>query len=282
MAEVATNFGLTVEDVNTLQDEMNRLDEDPESKEEVKEATKVEEPKVVEEKPVEKKIEEKAEEKVEEKTAEEEIDPTREMREQLKQYDAALQKLTADYQKLQKSMVDKGIVTDEDLEKTKAEEEAAKAYYTERVTKLNEMVAMMEINPTFSDVRDVCTQGNLDDVVDAFSRHYVSKNGGDRKEVAVALEAEIWAKPNPYKEMYEVIKKYHPKYSEKKEEKVAEKVADKKEVKDVTPSAATMGAGGSGAGVGGWTSARIDALAEDELSTVPKDIYSKYLLGTLK
>jgi len=32
----------------------------------------------------------------------------------------------------------------------------------------------------------------------------------------------------------------------------------------------------------GWTSARIDALPESELGTVPRDVYSTYMKGELK
>jgi hypothetical protein len=43
-----------------------------------------------------------------------------------------------------------------------------------------------------------------------------------------------------------------------------------------------MGTGGTGGtGGAGWTAAKIDAMPEDELHTVPKDIYDKYLRGLL-
>ena len=159
----------------------------------------------------------------------------------------------------------------------------------------------MELNPAYTDVREVCSQGHLDDVVEAFSRYYIRENGGNLQEVAAKMESEIWAEANPYKKIYELVKKYHPKFSEaskkdgekdevakqKEAEEAAKKIAaeaDKvkdKKIVDANPSAASIGAGGSGAGGTGWSAAKIDALPEDELNTVPKDIYDKYLKGTL-
>jgi hypothetical protein len=191
-------------------------------------------------------------------------------------------------------MVDKGLITDDEIKATEAEESAAKAAYLERQSKLTEMVTIMELNPNYADVREVCSQGNLDDVVEAFSRYYIRENGGNLQEVSSKMEAEIWGEANPYKKIYELVKKYHPKFAtkddaakQKDSEDAAKKIAaeaDKvkeKKVVDANPSAASIGAGGSGAGGTGWTSAKIDALPEDELNTVPKDIYDKYLKGTL-
>ena len=96
------------------------------------------------------------------------------------------------------------------------------------------------------------------------------------------MESEIWQEVNPYKKIYELVKRYHPRYA-KADEVGKDDAAKKKEKKpvDTTPSAANIGSGGSGAGSGGWTAAKIDALDEDELSTVPRDIYDKYLANQL-
>jgi hypothetical protein len=42
---------------------------------------------------------------------------------------------------------------------------------------------------------------------------------------------------------------------------------------------ANMGQGAKG---GGWTAAKIDSLDEDELDSVPAEVYEKYLSGELK
>jgi hypothetical protein len=228
----------------------------------------------------------------------EDVDVLRELKEQVRAGNEALKKVTSDYQKLYKSMVDKGHLTDEEVALDKAEEAAARTAFEERQNKLTEIVAVMEVNPNYSDVREVCSQGNLDDVVEAFARFYVKENGGKLQEVVVKMEQEIWSEVNPYKKIYELVKKYHPKYAvkvedteEQKKVKEAEEAAKKiaaeadkakeKKVVDANPSAASIGAGGAGTGSGGWTAAKIDALAEDELHTVPKDIYEKYLVGAI-
>jgi uncharacterized membrane-anchored protein YhcB (DUF1043 family) len=296
--------GLTVEQVNEMQDEMNKIgDEDPKGDDakaaEAKAAedvTKLAEAKVAEDAAKAKAdADAKAKDGEGDKAKEEDVDVVRELKEQVRASNEALKKVTGDYQKLHKIMVDKGLITDEEVEATKAEEAAQKAVAAERQAKLTEMVTIMELNPNYGDVRQVCSQGNLDDVVDAFSRYYVKENGGDVQEIASKMEQEIWAEANPYKRIYELVKKYHPKFAPKDDEKSKEKEAeeaakkiaaeadkakDKKPV-DTNPSAASIGAGGSGTGGGGWTAAKIDALSEDELHTVPKDIYDKYLKGTL-
>lgn len=236
------------------------------------------------------------------------IDIMRELREQNRVALAALEKLSAENAKLYKVMVDKGIITEDEIKESKAASEKEQELIDKRQSTLNEMIGVMEVSPQYSDVRTVCTQGNLDDLIDAFSRFYVSKNGGDVGQVAKAMEAEIWAEANPYKRMYDLIKRYHPKFASKddgkkaddkkdegkkdegaKKEDDAKKIAEdadkskkEKEAVDANPSAANMGAGGSGAGGGGWTAAKIDALPEDELPNVPKDIYDKYMQGLLK
>lgn len=290
--------GLTVEQVNEMQDEMNKIDDgDAEAAKVAEDAAKLEEVKAAEDKAKADadalKIKEEEGGKAKD-DKEEDVDVVRELKEQVRASNEALRKVTGDYQKLQKVMVDKGLITDDEIKATEAEESAAKAAYLERQSKLTEMVTIMELNPNYADVREVCSQGNLDDVVEAFSRYYIRENGGNLQEVSSKMEAEIWGEANPYKKIYELVKKYHPKFAakddaakQKDSEDAAKKIAaeaDKvkeKKVVDANPSAASIGAGGSGAGGTGWTSAKIDALPEDELNTVPKDIYDKYLKGTL-
>jgi hypothetical protein len=293
-------MGLTVEEVDAMQDEMHKIGDDDADAVAAAEAVKLAEAKAVEDATQAKAKEEadvvKAKADADGKAKDEDIDVIRELKEQVRASNEALRKVTGDYQKLHKVMLDKGLLTDEEVKASEAEETAAKAAYAERQNKLGEMVAIMELNPTYVDVRQVCSQGNLDDLVDAFARYYVKENGGDLQTAAQRIESELWSEPNPYKKMYELIKQYHPKYkvadaadatkakeaedAAKKIAAEADKVKDKKII-DAQASAANMGAGGSGAGGGGWTVAKIDALPEDELSTVPKDIYEKYLNGTL-
>lgn len=272
--------GLTVEGVNSLQDEMNKLDEmlgDDDS-------AKVGKPKTEGKEPAPKASDEKPTEDTKAETKDDRDDIIRELRDSNRRMEESLKSITGEYQKLQKVMLDKGVITEEEAKQSEAEKAAATAAYNERQNKLMEMVAIMEVNPSYVDVRQVCTQGNLDDIVDAFSRFYVKENGGNQREVAAQMESEIWQELNPYKKIYELVKQYHPRYAPKEESKDGKATTETKEKKvvDVTPSAATIGSGGSGTGSGGWTSAKIDELPETELHTVPKDIYEKYLMGQLK
>jgi hypothetical protein len=293
--------GLTIEDVNTMQDEMNKIDDDSADADAAKaaeDAAKLAEAKATEDAAKAKADEAAKDEKKDDgKPEDDEIDTVRELKEQVRASQEALKKITGDYQKLQKVMIDKGIISEDEVKEGEAAEAAKQAAFAERQGKLVEMVTIMELNPNYADVRQVCSQGNLDDIVDAFSRYYVKENGGSLQEVATKMEMEIWAEPNPYKKIYELVKKYHPKFAAtddaaakdaakkaeddaKKIAAEADKVKDKKPV-DATPSAASIGAGGGGTGGGGWTSAKIDALPEDELNKVPKDVYDKYLKGML-
>jgi uncharacterized membrane-anchored protein YhcB (DUF1043 family) len=287
--------GFTVEDVDAMQDEMNKIGEETSvANTETAEVpaktaeSKADEPVAKEETTVEKKEEESTDSKVKVESAED----IRELKEQLREAALALKQVTNDYQKLQKVMMDKGIITEDEAKEDKEKRDAAQAAFDARQEKLSEMVAIMEVNPQYADVREVCSQSNLDDIIDAFSRYYVRENGGKLADVSAKLSAEIWQEANPYKKIYELVKKYHPTYAtvtdEKKEtlEKVAKEADGSKKEKipvNATPSAANMGTGATGSGDGGgaWTAAKIDALPEDELGTVPKAIYEKYLLGQL-
>jgi hypothetical protein len=139
------------------------------------------------------------------------------------------------------------------------------------------LVETMALNPAFQDVREVCSRDNLDDIIEAATANIVAKDGGNPVLIALELEKQIWTERNPYKAMYSLIKQYHPKYQQ-----ALAPAAQKKELKPVqAPSSIASLGGGDGDKSSGWTSARIDAMDEMKLSTVPKDIYEQYLMGTL-
>lgn len=162
---------------------------------------------------------------------------------------------------------------------------------------LEVMAEAMEANPKYTDIYDVCTKRNFDDIFEMAATSISRQERRDYNEVLLQLELETWKKPNPYKYMYSIIKENHPKYKDKAIEKVIEKEKPKSlnldealkqktaakilEAKKVPGSVAAAGAG-ENLGSGGWTSAKIDALSEMELHTVPKDIYQKYMMGKLK
>lgn len=201
----------------------------------------------------------------------------RAQRSQLKELEGKLEKHT-------EALKDKDIIADDELGDGKEAEEAAAAHSE----LLDQMVELMELNPKFEDVREVCSQANFDDVSELLAKAYVAEHGGEVDEVADQIAASVWAKTNPYKEMYGLVKTYHPDFAEKKSESKGDvlekaKVTKKAAKKDAAPSLSNMpgGSGGGKSAGAGWTSARIDQLSEDELSKVPADVYEAYMTGEL-
>jgi len=166
-----------------------------------------------------------------------------------------------------------------------------------RSSALSDMVELMELNPKFEDVKEVCTKANFDDIFELAATSISRNEGRDFNEVLIQLELEVWKKPNPYKYMYGVIKENHPKFkvaptpTTKKEElkttiedAIKEKPVTAKKVLEAKAAPGSVAAAGAGEnlGTGGWTAAKIDSLDELELHQVPKEIYQKYMMGKLK
>ena len=142
----------------------------------------------------------------------------------------------------------------------------------------------------FSDVKEVCSQDNFRDMVAAIADALTSRQGGNYAERYLEVELSIWSRPNPFKYMYELIKTHHPKYAKatpggketppkdgethKPEQRKPEATDAPGSIQDVGTGAATTHSG--------WTAAKIDALPEDELHTVPEDVYELYMQGKLK
>jgi len=185
----------------------------------------------------------------------------------------ALEGLEAQLAKTNKVLEEANLITEEDKEKDAKISAAQQA----RQDYLETILDFMEMSPKYEDVTEVVSQQHFDEMVDAMTDGVVKEQGGNPKEIRMAIEAEIWAKRNPYKYMYGIIKEYHPAYkkteaSEKKEEKEVPKI----------PGSLQDLPGGGGNDKGPWTAAKIDALPEAELDKVPADIYQKWLRGQLK
>lgn len=151
------------------------------------------------------------------------------------------------------------------------------------------LLETMELNPKYEDVRSVCSRKNFDDLIEVAAKNIAERTGKDVELVALEVEKDIWSQKNPYKYMYDNIKKYHPKYAVADGEGTeGGKSADanpKGETKPLTPakapgSVSALG-GGDGDIKGGWTAAKIDDMDEMDLKTVPREIYDKYLQGLL-
>lgn len=159
-----------------------------------------------------------------------------------------------------------------------------------RAPVLEMLVETMEMSPKYSDVYDICTKRNFDDIFEMAATTIARNEGRDYNEVLLQLELEVWKKPNPYKYMYSIIKENHPKYKTKeqppppttketpKEKPTAAKVL---EAKNAPSSVASLGTGDT-TSTGVWTAAKIDDLDESELHQVPKEVYQKYMMGKLK
>ena len=152
---------------------------------------------------------------------------------------------------------------------------------------LVDMVELMELNPKFEDVKEVCTKSNFDDIFEMAATTISRNENRDFNEVLIQLELEVWKKANPYKYMYGIIKENHPKYKGKEAPKPAattkppETAKKVLEAKEAPGSIAALGAGDN-LSSGVWTAAKIDDLEENELHQVPKDVYQKYMMGKLK
>lgn len=145
---------------------------------------------------------------------------------------------------------------------------------------LETLLEVMEMNPQYSDVRDVCSQSNFDDVFEAVGNAIAEKEGKDSSLAALEAEAMVWKMPNPYKYMYSLIKEHHPKYIGKGKTPAA--VATKEPPKAVKAPSSLANVPGKSAGKNAWSAARIDEMDEMELDAVPADIYEKYLRGDLE
>ena len=148
---------------------------------------------------------------------------------------------------------------------------------------LDILLETMGQNEAYKDVQEVCSRGNFDDIFEAIATE-VTKDDPSKNfdEVLLEVELNVWNKANPYKYMYDLIKKYHPSYAKKEEVAAPGGKKEEKEVK-VTDAPGTIANKGGDANLqSGWTKARIDDLSEEELDQVPADIYDKYMRDELK
>ena len=145
---------------------------------------------------------------------------------------------------------------------------------------LDGLLETMAVNPTYQDVKQVCSQSNFQDMFEAIGAAVADKDGTDPMIAAMEAELAVWKLPNPYQYMYGLIKKYHANYIKKEDEKGAS-VEDKK-TSAIAPDTIVNKGGGSADSKVGWTTKRIDEMEEDDLGSVPKDVYDKYLAGTLE
>ncbi len=202
-----------------------------------------------------------------------------------------LDKVTQALERTNKLLKEANLIPPEEEEKNKAIEE----FRARREEQLENLLEIMRVSDRYGDVDEVVSQEHFDDMIEAMARAYVAEKGGKLEDVIKGVEAEVWATKNPYKLMYDNIKRYHPDYKaapakgdgEGKDgddkEKSGKDGKEKGKGLDIEKIASSIHeVGGGSSGTGGWTAARIDELDELELDQVPKDIYDKYLKGELK
>jgi len=152
----------------------------------------------------------------------------------------------------------------------------------------------MRLTPEFKDIDEVCSQDHVDSIMSAAAMHLVNTQGMSAADAQAAIHKHVWDdQPNPYKYLYDTVKKYHPQYKEaasapaETDEAKAIRLKTEADKKDptkqqpVAPTIADIPGGGDG-DKGGWTAAIIDALPEDKIGSVPAAVYEKYMAGDLK
>jgi len=168
---------------------------------------------------------------------------------------------------------------EEPLSRVEELQEAISTVGKERGASLDILLATMETSGAYKDVKDVCSRGNFDDIFETIATEASKDTGKDYDEVLLEVELNVWAKENPYLYMYDLIKKYHPSYAEQVAQP-GEKDKKGKVIADAPGSISDKG--GDGNVTTGWTAKRIDDLPEEELHTVPQDVYDKYMKDELK
>lgn len=213
------------------------------------------------------------------------VEDDRSLRALAREQKRELDRQNIELERMRRQIEKAGLVDEEDKKADKLEQDKLKADHDARVSTLTNILETMKVNPKFEDVETVVSQDNFDDLVEAMAKAHVSENGGSLREAEQNIAKWIWNLPNPYQYAYDRIKTYHPAFRKaappaaKADKAEAEKKGGKKPV-DVAPS--INAAAGASSGAGGWTAAMIAELDEEDLPTVPKDVYTKYLLGDLK
>jgi len=213
---------------------------------------------------------------------------TRDQKRQLSLMQSRLDRVDKRSAATQKDLIDEddeGGVPPEDLSTVEQLSATLTQLGQERGAQLDLLAETMSEMTKYQDIYDVCTKENFADMFDVMGQHLAQQERIPVDEASMRAEISVWMMANPYKHMYGLIKEHHPKYSKDETETETEVETEPKpkpkpkEAAAAPKSIASMGGGDSGKG--GWTAAKIDALPEDELGTVPRDIYKKYMEGEL-
>jgi hypothetical protein len=152
---------------------------------------------------------------------------------------------------------------------------------------LDTLVATMEMNSQFQDIRAVCSRDNLDTLVEQAAKRYVAANpGSDFVEATMEIELAIWSQQNPYKYMYDAIKATNPKFggtdgkpSAAAPLSAAAQAALSGPVPVVAPTSIIPLGGSDADKSGGWTADKIDAMDDESYAKLPEEVRMKFLAG---
>ena len=211
-----------------------------------------------------------------------------ELRHTTREQKKKLNELSNKYDEITKKLSDAKITDPEDENEVKQQQDLVR----QRNEILESYLETMRLNPKFEDVDEVCSEMHFSDLVELMAKAVVNNDPKQKfDDVVAAVESEIWGLSNPYRFMYDNIKKYHPDYRkdepvEKDKIETKDKVETKenKKVESAKPTKAATSLADIGAGgvhKSGWTAAQIDALPESELKNVPKDVYALYMKDLL-
>ncbi len=145
---------------------------------------------------------------------------------------------------------------------------------------LETLYEVMAENPKYPDAAEVLQKSYFDDLFEAIATARAREMNIPYEEALLETQVAVWKLPNPYKYMYETIKKYHQHFTQKPP--AAPAPAAKPKVPQAVPSSlADIGSGTPDSGAG-WTAAKLDAMDEIELNKVPQDIIDKWLRNELQ
>ncbi len=211
-------------------------------------------------------------------------DELTQLRAMLREQNRRLRELQGKLDNSTKELKEKGFIEEPSEEETA---EAQKESST-RAALLETLLETMRVNPKYEDVDTVVTQSRFDDMVEGYAYAVAKQQGGNAEDYIDAVAAKIWGMANPYRYMYDNIKKYHPDFSQQETPKTETSstptpapAATKQPQPKTSPTSISNLPASSNEG-GGWTAARIDGMAEEDLGKVPREVYQKYLSGELK
>lgn len=173
---------------------------------------------------------------------------------------------------------------DEELSPIETKIEARNELSTQRGAGLEIMLEQMSDTKKWGDVKEVVTEGRVEEIIDVISSHITKEQGGELEENRLDVELSIWSIANPYKYLYDLLKKNHPDFNteEKKEEKKETETDSTEKKKEPAKANDSIGNLKGSGDKSGWTAAKIDAMDEMDLRDVPKEVYDSYLRGELK